>query len=97
MEQVDAVLEMAPPSSATYVLRLLAHATDPEQVAKENSDALNDEFFEAVKVVLRSPEFKAATTPSGPINAPQTASGVLAVFDSSWRAAIAVRAAGGQP
>ena len=32
MEQVDAVLEMAPPSSATYVLRLLAHATDPEQV-----------------------------------------------------------------
>ena len=42
-------------------------------------------------------QFKAATTPSGPINAPQTASGVLAVFDSSWRAAIAVRAAGGQP
>jgi hypothetical protein len=32
MEHIDVVLESVPPCSATYVLRLLTHATDPDQV-----------------------------------------------------------------
>ena len=32
MERVDAVIESVPPSSATYTLRLLAHADDQRQV-----------------------------------------------------------------
>lgn len=31
MARVDAVLESAPPSAATYVLRLLVHAVDPDE------------------------------------------------------------------
>jgi hypothetical protein len=40
MQRVDAVLESVPPSSATYILRLLTHAEDPQQVRRPNSAPL---------------------------------------------------------
>ena len=41
MERVDAVIESMPPCSATYTLRLLAHADDQRQVSDRKTAALS--------------------------------------------------------
>ena len=38
MEIVDGLLESVPPSASTYVLRLLVHAVDPEEVGVGRGD-----------------------------------------------------------
>ncbi|KAL4435462.1 hypothetical protein ABPG77_006224 [Micractinium sp. CCAP 211/92] len=86
MEVVDGLLESVPPSASTYVLRLLVHAVDPAEVARENADAITDEFFLAVRSLLTSDQFKKATSCGTP-----RAASIVSVFDSAWRAAQEVR------
>ncbi|KAL4419770.1 hypothetical protein ABPG75_006868 [Micractinium tetrahymenae] len=81
MEIVDGLLESVPPSKPTYMLRLL--------VARENADALNDDFFLAVRSLLTSEQFRKATSCGTP-----RAASIVSVFDSAWRAALEVQAGG---
>lgn len=87
MEIVDGLLESVPPSASTYVLRLLVHAVDPEEVARENADAISDEFFLELRSLLTSEQFRKATSCGTP-----RAASIVSVFDSAWRAAQEVRA-----
>ncbi|KAI7838897.1 hypothetical protein COHA_007331 [Chlorella ohadii] len=91
MERVDAVIESMPPCSATYTLRLLAHADDQRQAALENREECNEEFFATLRTLLQSQAFKEATNASAPGNTRVLAAGVLSVFDGAWRAALEAR------
>lgn len=87
MEAVDGLLESVPPSASTYVLRLLVHAVDPAEVARENADAVTTEFFQTVRSLLTSEQFKKATSCGT-----ARAASIVSVFDSAWRAAQEVQA-----